>query len=564
MTDELRLRRAELQRELERVEAMLAAPPAVAADRSLEEAYEALRQSEARFRTLVEHAPEALVILDVNNGRFVDVSTNACALFGYPREALLTLGPVDVSPALQPDGRPSAEVAVAYIREATQGRHTVFEWTHRHASGDPIPCEVRLVRLPHDELSLVRGSVIDISARKRDEAERERLTNELFQAQKMQAIGQLTGGVAHDFNNLLTIMMGSLELVGLGAGSSPQVRPHLDAAMDAVVRAAALTRRLLAFARKQPLRPRAVNLNRLVAEAEALLRRTLGEAIEIEMVLGAGLWACQVDPTQLDSALLNLAINARDAMPEGGKLTVETANARLDRAYAREHPEVEAGQYVMLAVSDDGQGMDEETRRQAFEPFFTTKELGRGSGLGLSMVYGFVKQSGGHVRIYSEPGEGTTVRIYLPRAHEPASREGPAADHVIERGGAGRLVLVVEDDAAVRGVILEMLERLDYRTLAAEDARSALALVEATPDLAGVLSDVVLPGGVNGPELARRARQRRPGLPVLFMSGYTENAIIHSGRLDPGVALIEKPFAREALAFALAQVLDAPSPPRRE
>lgn len=517
---------------------------------------ELLQQSEERFRTLVESAPEAMLILDADAQRFVDVNENACRLFGMSRTDLIGAGPLQISPPVQPDGSESAELARRYIDDALQGRTTQFEWMHQNADGDPLVCEVRLVRLPHDELRLVRGSIIDISERKLAEAERERLTHELSQSQKMQAIGQLTGGVAHDFNNLLTVIMSALEMIAGDAEDPQRVRGLSDQAMGAAQRAASLTQRLLAFARRQPLRPQVIDLNRLVANAEQLLRRTLGETIVIEAVLGGGLWPCESDPAQLENVILNLAINARDAMPGGGRLTIETANTRLDRHYAEMNGDVQPGQYVMLAVSDNGCGMDPAVLRQAFEPFFTTKPTGEGSGLGLSMVYGFVKQSGGHVKIYSEPDEGTTVRIYLPRSSAAITPESVQRQAQATPRGNGERVLVVEDDPAVRLLVVEELQTLGYATLDAEHGRAALDLLERN-DVDLMLSDVVLPGGMNGTELAARALAMHADLPVLYMSGYTENAIIHNGRLDAGVILLEKPFTRRQLAQAVRAALAA-------
>ncbi len=520
---------------------------------------ELLQQSEARFRTLVESAPEAVLILDTDSQRFVDVNANACTLFGMTRDQLLASGPLQISPPAQPDGSLSAVAAEQHIRDAMNGQSVRFEWTHRNLSGEALACEVRLVRLPDDERPLVRGSIIDIGERKRDEAERERLTHELAQSQKMQAIGQLTGGVAHDFNNLLTVIMSGLDMIGGDADDPERVRNLAGQALEAAQRAASLTQRLLAFARRQPLRPQVIDLNQLVANAEHLLRRTLGETITIETVTGDGLWPCESDPVQLENVILNLAINARDAMPDGGHLSIETANARLDRYYAEHNDDVLPGQYVMLAVSDNGYGMEPGVLRQAFEPFFTTKPTGEGSGLGLSMVYGFVKQSGGHVKIYSEPDAGSTVRIYLPRADRAARTPG-----IVQRPpettprGQGQRLLVVEDDDAVRLLVVEELHSLGYATIDAANGRDALGLLEhAEVDM--ILSDVVLPGGMNGTELAAGVLALRPGLPVLFMSGYTENAIIHNGRLDPGVNLLEKPFSRRQLAQAVSAALAAPT-----
>ncbi|MHC5020761.1 MAG: hybrid sensor histidine kinase/response regulator [Planctomycetota bacterium] len=392
-----------------------------------------------------------------------------------------------------------------------------------------------------------------------DVTERERMAEQLQQASKLQAIGQLTGGVAHDFNNLLTVIMGNLELIRMAAedaGSPPGLDRLAASGLEAAERGSALTHRLLAFSRKQPLQPTRVDLNRLIAGMEDLLRRTLGETIAVETVAAGGLWECEVDAAQLENAVLNLAINARDAMPAGGRLTIEAGNARLDPDYAEEHTEVRSGQYVQLAVTDTGCGIPPEMLERVFEPFFTTKGVGAGSGLGLSMVYGFTKQSGGHVKIYSEPGEGTTVKLYLPRASAGAraAEERTPVDDALT--GAGETIVVVEDDPRVRALSVTLLTKLEYRPVAAATAAEGLALLDAHPDAALLFTDVVLPEGISGVELAAQATARRPGLKVLFTSGYTENAIIHHGRLDAGVELLEKPFTMKQLARRVREVLE--------
>ena len=385
----------------------------------------------------------------------------------------------------------------------------------------------------------------------------------LRQAQKMEAIGHLTGGVAHDFNNLLQVILGNLE--GLkrrvaptyGVASTADLGKLTDAAMRGAQRAAALTQKLLAFARKQPLEPKPIDPNRLVSGISDLLRRTLGETITMETVLAGGAWSIFCDPNQLESSILNLAINARDAMPNGGKLTVETANAYLDEAYAAAHEEVRPGQYVMISLTDTGIGMTAETRARAFDPFFTTKEVGQGTGLGLSQVYGFVKQSGGHVKIYSEPGEGTTVKLYLPRLHgERALSELPESTQA-PRGRKGESILVVEDDEDVRTNTATILRELGYEVIEAADGNEALAKLAANADISLLFTDVGLPGALNGRKLAEAISQRRPDIKVLYTTGYARNAIIHHGRLDPGIELIVKPFGFMELASKIRRVLDA-------
>src|SRR6185312_10813584 len=369
---------------------------------------------------------------------------------------------------------------------------------------------------------------------------------------KMEGIGQLTGGVAHDFNNLLTIILGNLETLqrGLQASSLDAARlaRSTDNALRGAQRAAALTQRLLAFSRRQPLDPKPVDIGRLVSGMSDLLRRTIGEQIAIEAVLAGGLWRAHVDPNQLEVAVLNLAVNARDAMPAGGKLTIETANAYLDEGYAAVQAEVVPGQYVVICVSDTGIGMTKQVLERAFEPFFTTKDVGQGTGLGLSQVYGFVKQSGGHIKIYSEPQQGTTVKLYLPRLAGAGKGESTAAVIPAAATGSGESILVVEDNEDVRVFTAQVLGELGYRVNVAPDGTLALRVLE---ELAGVdllFTDVGLPGGFNGRALANEARRRWPRVKVLYTTGYARNSIVHQGRLDPDVELLTKPFTQAALA----------------
>ena len=378
----------------------------------------------------------------------------------------------------------------------------------------------------------------------------------LRQSQKMEAVGQLTGGVAHDFNNLLQIILGNLETVQrtIPPGSARLQRAVANATKGAR-RAASLTQRLLAFSRRSPLDPKQIDVNRLVGGMSDLLHRTLGETVWVETVHGAGLWRVEVDPSQLEAAILNLAVNARDAMEDGGRLTIETSNAYIDETYSARHAEVSPGQYVAISISDTGTGMDEKTIARAFEPFFTTKPIGKGTGLGLSQVYGFVKQSGGHVKIYSEVGQGTTVKIYLPRlsgsdADLEAQQEPPAPE------GTQETVLVLEDDDDVRTYSVDILRELGYRVVEAHDGPSALRLLERQTHVDVLFTDVVLPGGMTGAQVAEAARKLRPDLKILFTTGYARNAIIHHGRLDKGVQLITKPFRFADLAAKIRDVLD--------
>ncbi|WP_366773523.1 ATP-binding protein [uncultured Oxalicibacterium sp.] len=376
----------------------------------------------------------------------------------------------------------------------------------------------------------------------------------LAHAQKLESVGKLTGGVAHDFNNILQVIGGNLHLLRAMTDNNPATTKRLEIALRAVDRGAKLSGQLLAFARRQPLQPAVINLARTVRNMDDMLRRALGEAIDIEIIGGGGLWNTQVDPGQLENVLLNLALNSRDAMNGCGKLTIEIANAMLDDEYIASIPDIKPGQYVVLSVSDTGAGMTPDVLEQAIEPFFTTKPPGDGTGLGLSMAYGFVKQSGGHFKIYSEPGVGTTVRIYLPRSLE---REDATPDDM-ERAvvGGSETILVVEDDKDVQLTVVSLLQELGYQVLKADDAESALSILKSGVHVDLLFSDVVMPGNLRSPELARQAKLLLPNIAVLFTSGYTQNAIVHGGRLDPGVHLLSKPYRREQLAKKVRSLLE--------
>ncbi|MBB3900920.1 CHASE3 domain-containing protein [Methylobacterium brachythecii] len=395
-------------------------------------------------------------------------------------------------------------------------------------------------------------------------ANRDRLEAQLRQAQKMEAMGQLTGGLAHDFNNMLAIVVGNLNMLKRQADrGEPATGRHferyVEQGLEGANRAATLTHRLLAFARKQPLAPESIEPNRLVSGMSELLRRTLGETVQVETVQAGGLWRSRADPHQLESALLNLAINARDAMPSGGRLTIETANAHIDEGYASDNLGITPGQYVMIAVTDTGTGMTPDVAAKAFEPFFTTKEVGQGTGLGLSQVFGFVRQSDGYVKIYSELGTGTTVKIYLPRLAGPAEAVAPKAAGraaSVPEGRPNEIILVVEDEPAVRRLTVEVLRDLNYTVIHAEGGAAALRLLDAHPEIALLFTDVVMPE-MNGRQLVDAARQRRPELKVLYTTGYTRNAIVHNGVIDADVKLIGKPFTLEGLAHKVREAIAA-------
>lgn len=381
---------------------------------------------------------------------------------------------------------------------------------------------------------------------------------QLRQMQKMESLGQLTGGVAHDFNNMLAIVIGSLDMAKRRFERDPaKAQASIDNAMEGAERAAQLTARLLAFSRQQPLAPKALDANKLVGGMSELLRRTISENIRIETVLAGGLWATFIDGVQLENALLNLCVNARDAMPGGGRLTIETANTHLDDGYAATHAEVTPGQYVMVSVTDTGTGMPPEVIDRAFDPFYTTKGIGKGTGLGLSQVFGFVKQSGGHVKIYSEPGVGTTVKLYLPRHFGEAEAIGaPLSADALPRAKADEIILVVEDEEGVRHMSVDALRELGYVVVQASDANQALTVLEIQPRIDLLFTDIVMPD-MNGRVLSDRAREARPGLKVLFTTGYTRNAIVHNGMLDHDVAFLAKPFTVQQLALKVREVLDA-------
>jgi PAS domain S-box-containing protein len=457
--------------------------------------------------------------------------------------------------AIHPDDRERFRCQVGRIMQA--GGEYEVQARARRANGEEWVMHAwgQAVVDASGQLQSMMGVAQDVTERVQAEELQRRLEAQLRQSQKMQAVGQLTGGVAHDFNNLLTVILGNLDEIRDQLLGRPLGIELLDQLQQAASQAAELTQRLSAFSRQQPLQPRVVDAARLVANLESLLRRTLGVDISIEVVEGARLWSCEVDPAQLENALLNLAVNARDAMPKGGKLRIETENACVDRLEAEPHDEVRAGEYVLVSVTDNGVGMSEQVLSRAFDPFFTTKGPGRGTGLGLSMVYGFVKQSGGHVRLSSTPGVGTSAKIYLPRSLQAAVPTEPPRPASKDPQGNSEIILVVEDDPHVQALTVRMLERLGYRVHVAEDGPSALRVLEQHAQIDLLFTDIVLPNGMNGVELSKVVRGLRPELPVLYTSGYTENAVIHHGRLDPGVQLLEKPFTRAELAQHIRQAL---------
>jgi signal transduction histidine kinase/CheY-like chemotaxis protein len=450
-----------------------------------------------------------------------------------------------------------------YVVAGVETRSVVGEWMQAMLGHlvFGMPATITIVLLAWIALRHTRRESLAHARLNQEVAQRELTENALRQSQKMEAIGRLTGGIAHDFNNLLTAILGNVDLAALRLGEvDARVKRNLASAREASQRAVTLVNRLLAYSRQHPLEVSVVDINRLVQGMSELIRRAIGETISVEVTLAAGLWKTGIDANQLESAILNLAVNAKDAMPEGGRLTVETANTYLDEAYlATRGDGIPPGQYVMLAVTDTGSGMSREVMEHAFEPFFTTKPSGVGTGLGLSMVYGFVKQSGGHIQIYSAVGEGTTVKLYFPRNRERSNRADPAEEDVPASPPLARhspeTVLVVEDDEEVARFTSEVLREAGHRVLAARDGTGALRLLERNPEVALLFTDVVLPGGMNGRELAREAQKRRPDLKVLYATGYSRTMVLQD-RLDLEEPLLTKPFTYEALASKVRQVLE--------
>ena len=451
------------------------------------------------------------------------------------------------------------------LAEATKnGRFEAEGWRLRK-DGSRFWASVVIDRITDEAGELVGFAKVtrDVTERKQAQDELQRVQQQLAASQKLEAVGQLSGGIAHDFNNLLMIVLGNLETAERNSRSlvnSVNLQRALANAKRGAERAAALTSRLLAFSRRQALDPQPINLNNFLNGLQEFLQRTLGERIEVQTVGSAGLWSIEADTNHLESAIINLGINARDAMPDGGKLTVEAVNVLADEDYCRVNPELSPGQYVIVCVTDTGSGMTADILNHAFEPFFTTKEPGQGTGLGLSQVYGFVKQSGGHVKIYSEVGQGTSIRMYFPRYHGDARPVESATDEFRPEGEKLETILVVEDDADLRAYVCELLRDLNYRVVPATSAQAALTiLLQEEPKIDLLLTDVVMPG-INGRELGRRAQQIRPGIKTLYMTGYSRNAVVHQGRLDEGVELLEKPISQAKLALRVREMLDRLGP----
>jgi two-component system, chemotaxis family, CheB/CheR fusion protein len=504
-----------------------------------------LQESESRYRAIFETAVDAIIVSD-QHGIIQEFSRAAEAMTGYRAAELIGQ---NMRVLLPPAMRQEPE------RYTARYLWTIKELEVCRKDGSVFPAHLSIAEWWAGGYRHFTGILRDLSAQHREQIERTKLEAQLHQAQKMEAIGNLTGGMAHDFNNMLGVIIGNIDLLRDLKGEDSDIDELTREALDAAFRGADLTRRLLAFARQQPLRPQHVDVNELVSGITRLLRRTIGEDVEISLDLAPELWPVVVDPAQLEASLTNLATNARDAMADGGRLMIVTGNRTLDADYAAQHAEVVPGGYVMLEVSDTGSGMTSEVMHRIFEPFFTTKSRDKGTGLGLSMVFGFIKQSGGHIGVYSEPGIGTTFRLFLPRMTEdvPAVEESGATPLL---HGRGESVLVVEDNAALRRVVTRQLGELGYRVLAAENAAAGLELLDRQSiDL--LLTDIVMPGGINGRELARRARQRWPGIKIVFTSGFSEARLNgDGGPLAACTPLLSKPYRKEDLASAAREALD--------
>jgi PAS domain S-box-containing protein len=513
------------------------------------QAQQALQLSETRFRLMANATSSTLWELDiVNNSQWWGEGLKE--VFGHEMECTESPPTIWLSNVHPEDEARCTE----RFSKLIAGHEDTFYVKYRFQRGDGSWAQVEnrafVIRDEDGAAIRVLGSMTDIS-------QRLDLEERLQQAQKMEAVGQLTGGVAHDFNNLLTIMMGNAEILSDELSDQPHLQELAALTLRAADRGAELTNRLLAFSRKQPLQPQVMDLGPLIQGMEVLLRRTLPENVDIEVICAGGLWKTEVDPSQIEAALLNLTLNARDAMPNRGSLTIETANVSLDDDYVAKELDVEAGQYVLIVITDTGHGIAPDVVGQIFEPFFTTKEIGLGSGLGLSMIYGFIKQSGGHISVYSELGEGTTFRLYFPRSQAKDAKI--LIDSVDKKiVGGTDMILVVEDDDLVRDYVIKQLRGLGYRTFEAPNGSEALVLLDQNPEISLLFTDVVMPGGMGGRELADAARALRPDLKVIFTSGYTENSVIHNGRLDAGVDLLSKPYRRDQLAAKVRKVLDDP------
>ncbi|WP_454884947.1 PAS domain S-box protein [Sphingomonas oryzagri] len=512
-------------------------------------AEEELRRSEERFRLLVQSVTDYAIYMLDPEGHVSSWNAGAERFKGYAADEIIG---EHFSRFYSEEDRQAGIPLKALETARTEGRFEAEGWRMRK-DGSRFWATVIIDPIRNDS-----GELIGFAKVTRDLSEKRAIEEQLRQSQKMEAVGQLTGGLAHDFNNLLTGISGSLEMMQIrfAQGRTGEFDRYFMAAQGAVKRAAALTHRLLAFSRRQTLDPKATNVNRLLSGLEELIRRTVGPAVNVEVVGASGLWPTLIDPNQLENAVLNLCINARDAMPDGGKLTIEAANKWLDERAARQQ-DLPVGQYVSVCVTDTGTGMPPEIIAQIFDPFFTTKPTGEGTGLGLSMIYGFARQSGGQVRVYSEVGQGTTMCLYLPRHDEaiPAD-EDVALTAPSTPPAAGEVVLVIDDEPTIRMLVAEVLVDAGYAVIEAPDGPAGLRVLESTARIDLLITDVGLPGGMNGRQVADAARVSRPNLKVLFITGYAENAMIGRGSLEDGMFIVTKPFQMEALATRIREIIE--------
>lgn len=512
-----------------------------------------LKKSEERYRTLVENSTDAILMMDIER-RVVSCNSAFLDLFGYSKGEIEGKS-IRIIHQSDESFRSFGDTAYPVIKKVGS---FMGEWEFVHKDGTILPVETvtSAIKSPDGSITGYVAIIRDITERKEAEEEKEKLEEQLRQAQKMEAIGTLAGGIAHDFNNILTIIIGNAELLSMSLGKDNPLQGRVEEISKGGERAASLTRQLLAFSRRQMLQPQVLDLNGVIPNMDKMLRRLIGEDIDLETFLAPELGRVEADPGQIEQVIMNLAVNARDAMPTGGKLTIETANVDLDETYAGKHVAVKPGPYVMMAISDSGKGMDEETRSNIFEPFFTTKEKGRGTGLGLSTIYGIVKQSGGNIWVYSEPEKGTTFKIYLPRV-EKVAETAEKVKATAESLTGSETIMVVEDDKMVRDMAKSILQQYGYSILDAQDGKEAIRVSKKYEGpIQLMLTDVVMPG-ISGRVLAERLAVQRPKMKVLYMSGYTDNAIVRHGVLDKEVILIQKPFTVEALAKKVREVLDS-------
>jgi len=517
-------------------------------------AEEALQVSERKFQAIFDTATDGILLADTKNNKFFSGNKAICEMLGYTLDEILKLGVYDIHPEEE-----LPRVMDAFTKQAKKEIALAAELPVRRKDGSVFYADISSSPAMFGGQEYLVGIFRDITERKRAEEEKATLQEQLRQSQKMEAIGQLAGGIAHDFNNLLTVMKGHSQLALMDLKEGDQFRETFQTIEEATTKAANLVRQILAFSRRQVMEMVVLDLNTLLRNLEKMLRRIIGEDIGLLTVLADDLGRVKADPGQIEQVVFNLATNARDAVPQGGKLTIETANVELDEAYAHRHVAVIPGRYVMIAVSDTGVGMTPEVKERVFEPFFTTKERGKGTGLGLATVYGIVKQSGGNIWVYSEPGQGTTFKIYLPRVDEPLAEEREKEESGLFLGVG--VILVVEDEEGVRKLVLDMLEKQGYSVLGADDEEEALLICQQYKETIHLLvTDVVMPK-ISGPELAKRLVVFQPEMKVLYMSGYADNAIVHHGVLEEGVNFIQKPFTMEGLAKKVREVLDKDSKP---